>query len=129
MNNTHKVLVIITILLAIICLEIYINTSTDKLLEDTVKKMEELKEVLKEEKYNESKNKSEELNEKWFEYEDKLAFFIEHDEVEKISTKVAVILENTINEEYKAALEDVMETTYLLEHVKDKNKLKLKNIF
>lgn len=129
MNNTHKVLVIITILLAIIGLEIYINTSTDKLLEDTVKKMEELKEVLKEEKYNESKNKSEELNEKWFEYEDKLAFFIEHDEVEKISTKVAVILENTINEEYKAALEDVMETTYLLEHVKDKNKLKLKNIF
>lgn len=129
MNNTHKVLLIITIFLVIIGLEIYINTSTDKLLEDTVNKMQELKEVLKEEKYHESKNKSEELNKKWFEYENELAFFIEHDEIEKVSTKIAVILENTVNEEYKAALEDIMETSYLLEHIKDKNKLKLKNIF
>lgn len=129
MNNTQKILLMLGIISFIVILEIFINTSTDKLLDETSKKLEQLKVELKEENYEESKRKSEELNKIWFEYENKLSFFIQHDEVEKVTTKIAVISENADNGKFKSALEDLMETTYLLDHVKDKNKLKWKNIF
>lgn len=129
MNNTQKILLIVGIIIIIGILEYILLTNTNRLVEDTLLQLDELKQLLKEEKYDDSKNKSRKLNDKWFEYEEKLSFFIEHDEIEKVSTKIAVILENTKNKEYKAALEDVMEMRFLLEHVKDKNKLKLKNIF
>ena len=66
---------------------------------------------------------------KWNESEEKLAYFIEHDELEKISSQIAIMNENTNNKEYKLALEDNIETKFLLEHVKDKLKLKIKNVF
>lgn len=129
MNNTQKILLIFAIIIIVIVLEIWLSTSIDNSVEDTLGKLQDLKQVLKEENYEGSRSKSEKLNTQWFEYENKLSLFVEHDEVEKVSAKITVILENTANGEYKAALEDVMEASFLLEHVKDKNKLKWKNIF
>lgn len=129
MNNTQKILSIFAIIIIVIILEIWLSTSIDNSVEDTLGKLQDLKQVLKEENYEGSRSKSEKLNTQWFEYENKLSLFVEHDEVEKVSAKITVILENTANGEYKAALEDVMEASFLLEHVKDKNKLKWKNIF
>lgn len=129
MTNIQKILLIVGIIIFIVALDIGLCKNTDNLVDDTLVELEKIKAFLVEENFDESKKRSEALNKKWFEYEDKLSFYIEHDELEKVSSKIAIILENTINKDYKPALEDVMETTYLLEHVKDKNKLKLKNIF
>lgn len=129
MNNTQKILLILGILIFIIILDICLCKCSDNLVNDTLIELENLKNDLKEENFENSLKKSEKLKEKWFNYENQLAFFIEHDELEKISLKIAIILENSTNKEYKTALEDVIETTYLLEHVKDKLKLKLKNVF
>ena len=69
------------------------------------------------------------LNDKWFEFENILSFFIEHDEIEKISAKITIVEENTKNEEYTTALEDIVEAKFLLEHIKAKYNLTWKNIF
>lgn len=129
MSNIQKILLIFGILIIIVSLEIFVSTTTNKLLDNTTTKLEELKKALNEENYEESKTKSENISKEWNEYTEKLSFFTEHDEVEKIGTKIAVILENTRNKNYILALEDVMEAQYLIEHVKDKNKIKLKNVF
>ena len=92
MNNTQKILLIVGIIIIIGILEYILLTNTNRLVEDTLLQLDELKQLLKEEKYDDSKNKSRKLNDKWFEYEEKLSFFIEHDEIEKVSTKIAVIL-------------------------------------
>ena len=42
---------------------------------------------------------------------------------------MAIIEENTKNEEFKSALEDIAETKHLLKHIADKYNLTLKNIF
>lgn len=129
MSNTQKILLILGILSFIIVLDICLCKITDNLVNDTLNQLESLTENLKKEDFENSKIKSEQIKENWFEYEDKLSFFIEHDELEKISLKIAIISENSLNQAYEIALEDVVETTYLLEHVKDKLKLKLKNVF
>lgn len=129
MNNTQKIILVIVILTAIIILDLVLANITDKLIDDTENSLEILKEFLVNEDFEKSKEISKNISKKWNEYESTLSFFIEHDEIEKISTKVAIIVENASNKEFKLTLEDVVETRYLLDHVKDKAKLKLKNVF
>lgn len=73
--------------------------------------------------------KIENLKNNWFEEQDKLSFFFEHDELEKVSKCVIVLEENAKNEEYTDALEDGKEFVYWLNHFKEKDSMELKNIF
>ena len=129
MSNAVKITFAVVFKLSICFLDIFLGKTTDKLIYETEEKLDSLKSALAEKNYDECKKKSEELNDKWEYCEDKFSYFIEHDELEKVSSKVAIISENSKNNEYKLALEDSIETKYLLEHIKDKLKLKLNNVF
>lgn len=69
------------------------------------------------------------LKDKWFIEERKLSFFAEHNELEKISYAITVLEENAKNNEYNDALVNIVEANYWLEHIKEKDSFKLKNIF
>lgn len=129
MSNQVKIMLIICFIAIIIMLEIVTSNCTDEFIDKTAKELEGLKTSLLQENSEEVKKKSEKLSDIWDKSEDKLCYFIEHDELEKISSKIAIISENSTNSEYKLALEDAIETKYLLEHVKDKLKLKMRNVF
>lgn len=129
MSNQVKIMLIIGFMAIIIMLEIVTGNCTDEFIDKTAKDLDDLKTSLLQENSEEIKKKSEKLSNTWDESEIKLCYFIEHDELEKISSKIAIISENSVNSEYKLALEDAIETKYLLEHVKDKLKLKMKNVF
>ena len=129
MNNKIQIAIVIILIFFIIALDIFLGKCTDNFIKETEEYLGNLKHALIEEDYDRSKDKSEILKKKWNEIEGKLAYFIEHDELEKISSQIAIMNENTNNKEYKLALEDNIETKYLLEHVKDKLKLTIKNIF
>lgn len=129
MSNKVQIAMVIILIICIIALDILVGKCTDNFINETEEYLANLKQALIEEDYSESKNRSEKLKEKWDESENKLAYFIEHDELEKISSQIAIMNENTNNKEYKLALEDNIETKFLLEHVKDKLKLKIKNVF
>ena len=129
MENWQKVLLIFVIFVLILILDLVIYFETDKLIDDTLSNLNQIKKTLDNENLDDSKNKAKKLEKKWFKYEKILSFFIEHDEVEKVSTKIVIIEENTKNKEYNTALEDVVETKFILKHIKDKYNLSLKNIF
>ena len=129
MENWQKVLLIFVIFVLILILDLVIYFETDKLIDDTLSNLNQIKKTLDNENLDDSKNKAKKLEKKWFKYEKILSFFIEHDEVEKVSTKIVIIEENTKNKEYNTALEDVLETKFILKHIKDKYNLSLKNIF
>ena len=65
----------------------------------------------------------------WINMQDKLSYFFEHNELEKVTKSIVVLEENAKNEEYTNALEDGKEFIYWLEHFNEKDSLKLKNIF
>lgn len=132
---------IIIILIIIIVLEIVTNyiskNSVDKTYKEIVivnKKLEDAN-IKKENSVFEKVEKEEldkeikKLKNTWFKEQDKLSFFFEHDELEKVSKCVIVLEENARNEEYTDALEDGKEFIYWLDHFKEKDSMKLKNIF
>lgn len=141
MKLKKEIILIIGISAFIIILELVTNRITD----ESVKKIEEeimeinvaLREIKDMEQGNDEYNKFkdelekniENLKKDWFLKQDKLSIFSEHNELEKVSKCLIGLEENTKNEEYEIALEDGSEFVYWLNHIKEKDKLELKNIF
>lgn len=60
---------------------------------------------------------------------EKLAYYIEHDELEKFKTEIVGLKGYIEKEEYSEALPSVDRSIFILQHIKEKTQLNLKNIF
>lgn len=129
MDNWAKYLLLIFIIIFIVLLDLLLYFRTDKLIESTQNDLSRLEKVIDKKDESSIEKEAKDLINNWKNRENILSYFIEHEEVEKVSLKIAVIEENSKNEEYNVALEDIAETKYLLEHIQDKYNLTLKNIF
>ena len=141
MKLKKEFILIITIFTSIILLEIVTSVISNNSVEKTVEQLQNLKSNLEKainldinntnnQELKENLNKEiSDLKEEWFKEEKKLSFFAEHDELEKISSSLVILQENLENQAYDIALERCAETGYWLNHLKDKEKLALKNIF
>lgn len=69
------------------------------------------------------------VQEKWDNVKEKLAYYLEHDELEKIETEITSILSYVEKEEYAEALASVDRGAYILQHLKEKDEIALINIF
>ena len=58
-----------------------------------------------------------------------MALFVEHNELEKVSNDIVIIESNFETNETEKILENIAELKFMLEHIEEKNQLKLKNIF
>ena len=76
-----------------------------------------------------AKKQSEELYNNWLEFEKKAAYYVEHNELEKVSLKVGLIKKTIEINETDLTVEYLEEIKFLLDHIYDKDKLRLKNIF
>lgn len=77
----------------------------------------------------EIENKTEKLYEKWMKHHEKLAFFIEHDELEKVETNFTAGKSFIESEKYSDAMSEFEKTSFVLTHIKDKYVFNLENIF
>lgn len=75
------------------------------------------------------KEKIIEIREAWNSRHRKLAYYIEHDELEKVETDLSALYGYIDVEEYKEAVAEVDKIVYVLEHIKNKNLFNLENIF
>ena len=148
----REIWLLILIIIIIAVLEIITNLISNNSVEQILGNLKEVKTNLENVEKNEEEKlslansqkleieeSSEEINglmeqigklkEEWFKAEKKLSFFAEHDELEKISYAITILEENAKNNEYNDALENIVEANYWLEHVKEKDSLKIKNIF
>ena len=64
----------------------------------------------------------------WEKRQDKLAFYIEHNELEKIATSFTAMKSYIITEEYDEFVNEVDKCIFLLKHIEDKYVLSLQNI-
>ena len=63
------------------------------------------------------------------EQHDKLAYYIEHDELEKVDTAIINMKSYIETKEYSSAVANLDEGKFILEHIEDKNAFNLVNIF
>lgn len=92
----------------------------------------EKKEISEEQQEKEKEDLKSDINEiisKWKEKYKILAYYIEHDELEKVNTELVSLKGNIESKEYGQGISDLERCIFILEHIKDKFALKIKNIF
>ena len=103
----------------------------NKALSNITEGLTNLREVIATEEvnYEEATNKMENVYSSWEEKYNKLAYFIEHDELEKVEDGLTQIRSNIEMEENQEAVVQLDSTTYILSHIEDKLAIELENIF
>ena len=100
-------------------------------IENINEKLANLREEMNQEEINEEEigKHQEEIDKQWEEMFSRLAYYIEHEELEKVSKN----LENTKTyiklKEYDNAIKEINEGIFILEHIEDKYSFNLQNIF
>lgn len=126
----YKELIICIIIIFVI---ISLNTITQNYTKNSIQKMNSNLDIVKElviegnnEKTTEGLKK---MREDWNETYEKLTYYLEHDELEKVSTKLANIGANIQTEEKAECIASIEECKYVLEHIREKLEFKIQNIF
>ncbi len=128
----YKELIIIIIIIALVIVgNIITQNNTNKSVEAI---NDELK-IFREEILKQTISKTEieehikKINNTWEEKFEKLAYYIEHDELEKASSELTKLKADVETENYDFAIENLDNCVFILEHIKDKSALKIVNIF
>lgn len=102
---------------------------TQQSIENLTNELEQLEQNLKNGEKEEAEKKTEEINENWEKMHNKLAYYIEHDELEKVETYFTTCQSFTRTGNYDLAISELEKTIFVLDHITDKYSFNLENIF
>ena len=127
----YKEIVISIIVIGILTfLDIFTQNFTNETIEYMEKELSSLRQNLVEESNSEQvKTKMEEIFDVWKEKEEKMAYYIEHAELEKVDTELTALKANILIEEYKEGIPELEKCIFTLSNIKEKSEIKIKNIF
>ena len=131
-----ELIICIIIFILIIVTNIITQNYTKKCVSIMNQKLDILKETSLAAEKEDSKNLSNDVNTKirdientWNECQEKLAYYIEHDELEKVETQIYAIKGFCEVEKYDEILPEAEKCSFILKHIEEKTKLSVKNIF
>lgn len=126
-----EIIITIFTILVIIVGDFITQTCTKKCVNETNKDLTELKiKILDSGEHSKDlKKQSEEIYNKWRENSQVLAYYIEHDELEKVDVQIQIITADLEAEIPEESISEIEQAVYLLHHIEEKRALKLKNIF
>ena len=124
-------IICIIVILIVIVSNIFTQNYTKESVEFMDKKLETLKEsLLKEEVEKENaKEEMEDVMKDWKERYEKLAYFIEHDELEKVEDNLTGIRSFMKTKEWAQAIGELDKGAFILRHIEEKYAFNLENIF
>ena len=130
-----EIIIICGIIISIIVLHIISQKYTENFFEEISATLSNLEEMLRNNGENDDSQKQEaekridELQDKWKSKYGLLACFIEHDELEKVHTKLISIDANISVNDYDRTIDEIETCLFLLKHIENKDALKVINIF
>lgn len=126
----HKELIICIVLVILIIIgDIITQNYTKNTVNYLTGELEKLGKNLSAKDDNKTYEKISEIDNKWKKAHDKLAYYIEHDELEKVETNFTACKSLAKNGEYEQAISELEKTVYVLDHITDKYSFNLVNIF
>lgn len=128
----YKEMVICLIVIVMIIVgNVITQNNTIKIVEEMKSNLEILKEEVIKEMASKEKatQKMQKVQKTWAEHYETMAYYIEHDELEKVETELTKLSSDIETEEYSMAAENLSNCAFILEHIKDKSALKIVNIF
>ena len=124
-----KVIIIIVVVFLVVWLDIITNKFTEETLEILSSDLNELKEsVLKKDKI-ESEKQMKIVKQKWYDRYKLLAFYIEHDELEKVETELVKLQADIGVKEFKHCVSELETIIFILEHIQEKEEMHFRSIF
>lgn len=125
----RETIICIVIIVVIFSLDIYTQRYTKKTTAEITEIFSELKELALKEEKEQIDNKIGELKNKWNGKHDKLAYYIEHDELEKVDTAIVSAQSYIETEDYSSASAELDVGKFVLEHIQRKYAFNLVNVF
>lgn len=128
-----EVIVCIFIIVLIIVGNVVTQNYTVKSVESLADQLSDLKsDIFKEEENIERdsiKDKIKQIEDNWESRYDKLAYYIEHDELEKVETNLTSLRSFIEANENSEAVSELDKSVFVLKHIEDKYAFNLQNIF
>ena len=129
MRFIKEYLIVLMILVVIFLIDFMTNKSLGKSTEWMRNGIESVEKKLKEQNQEEAKNEFYELEGRWKDEVSRLALFVEHNELEKISGDIVLIESNFDTGDTDELFQNISDLKFMLEHIEEKNQLKWKNLF
>ena len=131
-----ELIICIIIFTAIVIGNIITQNYTKQSVNNLSNELEELKENIGG-KIGENNNKENEeliekindITKKWEERHDKLAYYIEHNELEKVEDNLTGLSSLVKTNEYPDAIKELDKCVFILKHIEEKYAFNLENIF
>ena len=126
-----EIVITIIIITFIIMGNIVTQNNTKNAVEIMSMQLDSIKEEILPKNKNEEnlKEKLDLIEKTWEEKYKTLAYYIEHEELEKVETEITKLRANLFTKEYEVAVENIDTSNFILTHIKDKSALKIVNIF
>lgn len=124
-----ETVICIIIVIAIFSLDMFTQNYTNHAVADISDRFSSLRgNILKEDK-DQMDEELKKLDENWNKMHDKLAYYIEHDELEKVDTAIVQVKSFVENDDIPSAMSELETGKFVLEHIERKYKFNLQNIF
>ena len=119
----------VIIIIIIVVLDLYTQNYTKTTISETTQRLNELQQEIDK---NDSKQIEEKLNDtekEWKKAHNNLAYYIEHDELDKVDTALVTMKSYIQSQDYSSASSELQKSIFVLEHIQKKNSFSLENIF
>ena len=123
------IIIIIVVILGVSILNIITDKITSESVNSVISDLQELKENLELENNEEIKIRMKNVEDNVLRKKNKLEYFIEHDELEKVSSEIYIIKGNIEQEKYEDDIPEIENAKFILKHLEDKYKFMFKNLF
>ena len=125
-----EAIICIVLIMIIIIGNIITQNYAEKTINTLTEELEKIRiDILDEKKEKDIDKNMEEIIEKWDKKHEKLAYFIEHNELERIEINLIGMKSYIRDMEKTEAVSKIEETKFLLENLEKKYKIHLENIF
>ena len=124
-----EVIIIFVVIALVLGLDIISNNYLKESVQELSGELNELRGYIIEENKEEAQKQMQKVKEIWAEKFKVLAYYIEHNELEKVETELVRLSADIDMEEYKHCINDLDTAIFILEHIQQKGKFDIMSIF
>lgn len=124
-----EIIIIIIVLILVISLDVITNNYTTYAADSLSDELSDLRQLILRKDENNINKKTEEIDKNWDKYNQRLSYYMEHDELEKVGNGITAIKSHIEVKENNDAIENIDEVVFILKHIEDKEKFSMKSLF
>lgn len=124
-----ETIICIIIVIGIFGLELFTQNFTEKTVSEITEIFDRLKENISKQDTEQINYEIKNIDSKWEDMHKKLAYYIEHDELEKVETAIVTMKSYIETDDFSSAMAELAKGKFVLEHIQEKNSFNLQNIF